>query len=363
MGRIKAACRDTATHVVTCSEEQNDVGRAVSPQILDSGDGCHCGIGSKVARVDVLRIEYLRAGPAVVDAQLGTKLCNHLHPPGFVHVGQQIVLGISGSVCQVKAVRLGNVAGKGRGACGQNRNDLVLVVSCLGMLCRAYGAAHAAPGVPDCRLEVVLVLVTARGAGVDRPAAMLAGCRDGERGVIMPRGIHVGVHVRVAARRAGVGGIALCRAGGWGDGGGIRMNVRLLNHNIVGQRSGKIKDLRFITVFEYKCDPTVLGNHSHRLIRPLRIREIAQIIAGILPGGHSTCPLEGGGIRKRNHRSGFEIQIVSGACSVLLIIPGSEFIAVNQFRFLLRCPLGRLVASDIGFHDLGNQLVAGCIRM
>ena len=126
---VEASQRYTSAHIVAGTKEQDQIRAAVGTQILDTGQRCHGRIGAQVAGVGILGVEYLGACPAFVDAQFRIQLLYYLHPPGFVHISQQITLGVSSTVLQIEAVRRGNITGKGGGAGTEDGNDFTLVGS------------------------------------------------------------------------------------------------------------------------------------------------------------------------------------------------------------------------------------------
>ena len=162
---IKAARRDAAPHVVACAKEQDNVGRAVCTKVLDTGDGCHSGVGTQVARILILGIQHLRAGPAVVDAQLCAKLGDGLHPPSLRHVGQQIILRITGTVRQIEAICHGDVACEGRGAGGEDRNHFPVIFVRIGMSCTTGGTSSSLVGVTQ-GIDIRVGVGVAAGAGM-----------------------------------------------------------------------------------------------------------------------------------------------------------------------------------------------------
>ena len=123
-GGIKAAYAHAASHIVACPEEQDHIRRAVGTQILDAGQGSHGSIGTQITGIGVLGIQHPGAGPAVIDTQLGIQFLDDLHPPGFIHISQQISLGIPGTMGQIEPIRLRDVPGKGGGAGTENGDDL-----------------------------------------------------------------------------------------------------------------------------------------------------------------------------------------------------------------------------------------------
>ena len=126
-GGIKAAKGYSAADVVARSEEQDHVGRAVCAEVLNARERGHSGVLAEVSGVAVDKVADGGACPAIVDAQLGVKILNELHPPGLVDVGEQIVLRIARTVSKIEAVGLGNVALEGGGACRKNGDHLALI--------------------------------------------------------------------------------------------------------------------------------------------------------------------------------------------------------------------------------------------
>ena len=114
--RVKAAQRHSLPNVIHSTVEQNDIRSSVASQILNPGQRCHGCIFTQVTGIAIHSVQHPGASPAIVDTQLCIQFLDQLHPPSIVHIGQQIVLGIPGTVFQIEAIIHRDVSSEGTGA-------------------------------------------------------------------------------------------------------------------------------------------------------------------------------------------------------------------------------------------------------
>ena len=145
--RIKGAYLGHMRKVVGAAVEQNHIGSAVGPHILNSGQIVHSGIFTGRTGRNRMSTADGCAAPAVIDTQLGIQCADHLHPPGFIDIGQQIVLRITGQMIQIEAIGHGDISREGGNGVTQNGDDLAFIVCQIGMLCAAFCADTICVGV------------------------------------------------------------------------------------------------------------------------------------------------------------------------------------------------------------------------
>ena len=146
-GGIERADPGHMGQIVGAAVEQNHIGGAVAAQVFDPGQIAHGGVLAGGAGGDGGGTAASGPAPAVVDTQSGTQSIDDLHPPGFLDLGQQVVLGIPGQMLQVEAVRHGDVPGKGGNAVAKDGDDLSLKSFQIGVRRTAAGAGAVFVGV------------------------------------------------------------------------------------------------------------------------------------------------------------------------------------------------------------------------
>ena len=163
-GGIEGADLCHMGQIVGAAVEQDHIRGSVAAQILNSGQIVHGRVFAGGAGGHGMVAAAGGTPPAVIDAQLGIQFGNDLHPPGLVHIRQQILLGIPGQMLQIEAVGHGNVAREGGNAVTQNRDDLAFVIGQIRVGFPAGRAGAVFVGVvPGQDVQLVVVAVIPHG--------------------------------------------------------------------------------------------------------------------------------------------------------------------------------------------------------